>query len=941
MDKELLNNLSNAVSNGRTDIVRSLLSMCENGSAVSNGTSISANQVINEICNPSGTLLHLATKLDHVDIVRTLLSSGANPNIENAQGETPFDLTQSEAMTAVYVDELLKCSAKSELDRIKLLILGGVDVNSQDSPESMNTALHWAVCFGKPEAVQCLIDYKALPNVVNGQGVTPLHEAVQRKNIEIIKLLLAAGADPLFKATKGKFMDKSPLDIAEGNEEISQLLSEYLPKDSESEKSGEDSQSEQLSKDNVENLSASLQSLNSISESSAKHQSKYTPLSTVHVPPFLLTPLPLITDSKLHLLWPQPRKIVQIGSSFFKLQPKYTVEIIHNVSDVSALSIIDVWNLHSSKFTSLGFECEVGKIIESNLHCCGDILCQINPEMFPRTESYKLTIFQNQLRIVASDLRGLHYALNTLEQLFTLYAEDGSLPTLFMNDWPQIHHRGVLLDIAYGARTPTLETLKGYIKTMSLLKLNQLHLYLKYEQNRGNTLPYTDKEFIELSRFCSDHFIHLVPAIDVGCSDFSCTDTKCVEKAINVRESITDPAHRLMALFSSKCIQIGPNFSKVIAQEFIQSKNSKLIWETLLLPSSTTVYLCYNDSLRPGSDWVKLLPENCILIDYCYQIEHNYDLNTKLITYAGFNVCIGTGTAVWGSISGSPETAVSCIHKAAVCATVHSAYGMIVADWQTRPHHPAFCFSWPGILLAVGLAWNASVHLDYLHARLPELLNVHIYQDATQVTGYLTVELGRLEVFMHQSIYQKYKDPKAFQNCKSSILHQLLVDADAVLLDHFTFDLLQQVIRHLRKFELEIPKARPTCFHHGEVISELRLAMDLLLFACRLSKVMVATGLNPSSNPCELAVVNVGISNMAPIARTDLANKLLALIEQFRAVWLSRNLPTGLETSMAMFNSLLAKLIPENDDSLYSVDRNTPLLQDLYSSTDNSARKLT
>ncbi|GFW24452.1 hypothetical protein TNCV_606931 [Trichonephila clavipes] len=63
MDKELLNNLSTAVSNGRTDIVRSLLSMCENGSAISNGTNISANEVLNEICNPVGTLLHLATKV--------------------------------------------------------------------------------------------------------------------------------------------------------------------------------------------------------------------------------------------------------------------------------------------------------------------------------------------------------------------------------------------------------------------------------------------------------------------------------------------------------------------------------------------------------------------------------------------------------------------------------------------------------------------------------------------------------------------------------------------------------------------------------------------------------------------------------------------------------------------------------------------------------------
>ncbi|GFQ64784.1 ANK_REP_REGION domain-containing protein [Trichonephila clavata] len=157
MDKELLNNLSTAVSNGRTDIVRSLLSMCENGSAISNGTNISANEVLNEICNPVGTLLHLATKLDHVDIVRTILSSGAQANIENSLGESPFDLVQSQRMTTVYVEELLKCSAKSELDRIRQLISAGVDVNSTDSPESKNTALHWAVCFGKPEAVQCLL----------------------------------------------------------------------------------------------------------------------------------------------------------------------------------------------------------------------------------------------------------------------------------------------------------------------------------------------------------------------------------------------------------------------------------------------------------------------------------------------------------------------------------------------------------------------------------------------------------------------------------------------------------------------------------------------------------------------------------------------------------------------------------------------------------------
>ncbi|GBN90634.1 hypothetical protein AVEN_272757-1, partial [Araneus ventricosus] len=314
-----------------------------------------------------------------------------------------------------------------------------------------------AAMFQKIDTVAYDRNYHgASPNVVNGHGVTPLHEAVKRKNIGIIKLLLASGADPLFKAFKGKFLNKSPMDIAEGNEEISQLFLEYLPKDSESEKSAEESQSEQLSRSNIENLSASLQSLTSISESSVKNLSTYTPQSAVHVPPFLLTPLPLITDSKLHLLWPQPQKIVQIEEEFFRLQPKYSVQIIHSVVDVSAHSVIDVWNIHSSKFASLGFECSVENIMKSNFECSGDIICHLNPQMFSRTESYKLIISKDQMRILSSDLIGLHYALCTLEQLFSLYDEDGSLPSLFIHDWPQLQHRAVLLDFAYGARKPTL-----------------------------------------------------------------------------------------------------------------------------------------------------------------------------------------------------------------------------------------------------------------------------------------------------------------------------------------------------------------------------------------------------------------------------------------------------------------------------------------------------
>lgn len=66
-----------------------------------------------------------------------------------------------------------------------------------------------------------------------------------------------------------------------------------------------------------------------------------------------------------------------------------------------------------------------------------------------------------------------------------------------------------------------------------------------------------------------------------------------------------------------------------------------------------------------------------------------------------------------------------------------------------------------------------------------------MYGDTAQITGYLNVELGRLETFMHQSIFNAQKENSLQVACQSSVLHQLLSDPDGVVLDNFTFDLLQ------------------------------------------------------------------------------------------------------------------------------------------------------
>lgn len=98
--------------------------------------------------------------------------------------------------------------------RLVRLLKAGADIHATD--KNGVTALHHAVRFRSPVAVQTLIEHGANVNqVCRRSGSTPLHRAVTQtgapgtagrsaKAVEIIKLLLSAGADPEIANNSGK-----------------------------------------------------------------------------------------------------------------------------------------------------------------------------------------------------------------------------------------------------------------------------------------------------------------------------------------------------------------------------------------------------------------------------------------------------------------------------------------------------------------------------------------------------------------------------------------------------------------------------------------------------------------------------------------------------------------------------------------------------------------
>jgi len=71
----------------------------------------------------------------------------------------------------------------------------GADINAKD--EAQNTALHLATKYGHMNIMHLLIKHGADLNIQNDDDSTPLH--LTEKNIETIRILLEAGANPNIK----------------------------------------------------------------------------------------------------------------------------------------------------------------------------------------------------------------------------------------------------------------------------------------------------------------------------------------------------------------------------------------------------------------------------------------------------------------------------------------------------------------------------------------------------------------------------------------------------------------------------------------------------------------------------------------------------------------------------------------------------------------------
>jgi serine/threonine protein kinase len=182
------------------------------------------------------TILCAVSESNKLEVADYLLNRGADLNLRDIRGDTPlhnaagrgsfrmlkFFINNGAPLNTVnYYEEtpLMRAALFGNREKMELLIENGADI-------TLGTPLHKAVELKDLETATLLIKYNADINKTDEFGSTPLHYAVRIEgNSESVRFLLENGA-----STAIKDMDhKTPLDLALENENQAavDLLKEY------------------------------------------------------------------------------------------------------------------------------------------------------------------------------------------------------------------------------------------------------------------------------------------------------------------------------------------------------------------------------------------------------------------------------------------------------------------------------------------------------------------------------------------------------------------------------------------------------------------------------------------------------------------------------------------------------------------------------------------
>jgi len=547
------------------------------------------------------------------------------------------------------------------------------------------------------------------------------------------------------------------------------------------------------------------------------------------------------------------------------------------------------------------------------------IVAAIDHKAVRKREAYHLTIGDERIGIVARDGAGLAYGFATLTQLVRQFGR--RLPQLHIEDEPEFANRGVMLDVSRD-KVPTMATLYGVVDMLAEWKVNQLQLYMEhtfaYDRHRAvwkDASPFTGEEILALDAYCRERYIELVP----NQNSFGHMQRWLTKKPYNdfaeaprgakmpwgkIPPFTLDPADprslqlidglysELLPHFTSRQLNVGCDETFDLGQGKSKAACEKLGTGRVYLDFLLKIHaLCekygrrmmfWGDIIMQHPELIDEIPRDVTALEWGYEADHAYDVDTRAFRKAGVPYCVCPGTGSWISLIGRTDNAVENIRSAATNGRKHGAVGLLNTDWGDNGHMQPLPVSYLGFLYGAAMSWSPSCsdHVD-----LPRALSLHAFDDPTGVTGRVACDLG--------NAYQ-INGARSRNGTLPAQMYFLPLDNDwpmhRVRAGGFedTSAQLAELAGRLGASRMRRPDAE-------QIVDEYRCAVEMADAGAAIGAAKYAR------------VTGASASKLRPMYRRA-AKRLDALLPEYERLWLARNRPGGLRDSTARLTSLAAQL---------------------------------
>lgn len=546
-------------------------------------------------------------------------------------------------------------------------------------------------------------------------------------------------------------------------------------------------------------------------------------------------------------------------------------------------------------------------------------------------QGYRLEIGPLGVSVVAGDPPGHFYGVGTLCQL--LATQGPNLPTLVIDDSPELGVRGVMLDISRD-KVPTLATLKGLVDLLASWKINQFQLYMEHTfayrahpEVWATASPLSADEILDLDQYCLERHVELVP----NQNSFGHMERwfahpryrPMAETQLGVslpwgevtRWPFTlSPAHPdALAFLDGLYAELLPNFSSGRfnagcdetfdlgsgrASTLVAAEGKPRVWldfveaiRTLAARHGRSLQV-WGDMVRRNPELIAELPRDVTILDWGYEQERSLARSAEPLAQAGQPFYLCPGTSSWSSLAGRTDNAVANILDAVESAHQHGAHGVLLTDWGDGGHWQHLPVSFLGYAWAAALTWSLSANRDL---DLTRALDRFAFGDSAGVMGRLAFDLG--------NAYQK----PGFRHGNTSPLHSIytttiaqartrsprpragaeILASDQSLRQRMqlTLDWVEQASADLDRAAL-LPAGEPHLIHDPALLArEFAHTAAMLRHAARRALF-------------ELGAAEPGAA--------ELRRELDTITAEFVALWPIRNRPGGLPDSLGRLLSARA-----------------------------------